>query len=135
MLENLRKNNPHIHIYSVTDPEFLQYGKVLSIDAFEMVEAAEKIALPETGSLYEASNIRLEGVWEVREVLEKEIYGEMPIQIGSCRGFNNALNGFEYHVGSEVNVAVTPMVLFLANAWNFKNGKLDTKDAKAFFVL
>lgn len=134
MLENLREQNPHIHIYSVNDAEFLQYGRVLPVDAFEMIEAAEKIALPETGSIYEASNLRLEGVWEVREVLEKEIYGEMPIQIGSCRGFNNALNGFEYHVGSEVNVAVTPMLLFLANQWDFKNGKLDTKDAKAFFV-
>ena len=134
MLEKLREQNPHIHIYSVHDKEFEQYGKVLSIDAFELIEAAEKLSLPETGSVYEAVVPRLEGVCEVRDVLEKEIYGEMPIQIGSCRGFNDALNGFEWHKGSEVNVGVTPMVLFFANVWDFKGGKVDSADAKAFFL-
>lgn len=133
MLEKLRKNNPHIHIYSVHDKEFEQYGKLLAVDAFELVEAADKLKLPETGSVYEASVPALERV-EVRDVFEKEIYGEMPIQIGSCRGYSSFLNGLEWHKGSEINVGSTPFVLLLASLWDIKGGKVDSKDVKAFFV-
>ena len=37
----------------------------------------------------------------------------MPIQIGYCNGNNNKLNGLEYHRDSEINIAVTDMVLMI----------------------
>ena len=43
MIDNLKKKNPNIRIYSVSDNKFKTYGKVLeNIDVSEICSAAEK---------------------------------------------------------------------------------------------
>ena len=37
----------------------------------------------------------------------------MPIQVGFCNGHNKKLNAVEYHRDSEVNIAVTDLILIL----------------------
>ncbi len=44
----------------------------------------------------------------------------MPIQIGYCNGRNTTYNGFEYHKGSEINIAVTDFMLVL---WTYLGDK------------
>ena len=39
--------------------------------------------------------------------------GGLPIQIGYCNGNNHKLNAVEYHRNSEINIAVTDMILLL----------------------
>ena len=58
----------------------------------------------------------------------------MPLQIGYCNGRNSKLNAYEYHKGSEIDVAVTPLVLLLAPRQAIREGKLDTAETKAFYL-
>lgn len=48
MIDKLKKSNPTLQIYSVTDAEFNEYGRVLSIDSDEIVKVGEEIPLPES---------------------------------------------------------------------------------------
>lgn len=48
-----------------------------------------------------------------RPVRYDSLYGGMPIQIGYCNGHNHLLNAVEYHRDSEINIAVTDMILIL----------------------
>lgn len=58
----------------------------------------------------------------------------MPIQIGYCNGRNTTYNGFEYHKGSEINIAVTDFMLVLGHTWEIKDNTYRIEDAKVFFV-
>ena len=58
----------------------------------------------------------------------------MPIQIGYCNGVNSTYNGFEYHKGSEINVAVTDFMLVLGHVWDIRDNQFFVGDEKVFFV-
>ena len=82
-LEALQKANPQIAIYSVNDPAFKPYGRVVQMDTKAFCQAAEAaVTLPEEGSKYLASVPELEAVESTMKILENEVYGELPIQIG-----------------------------------------------------
>ena len=52
-IEELRALNPQLPIYSVCDPEFLRYGRVIDEDTAEMCEMVVKTAeMPEKGVRY-----------------------------------------------------------------------------------
>ena len=62
------------------------------------------------------------------------LYGGMPVQIGYCNGNNHKLNGLEYHRDSEVNIAVTDLILLIGSEQDIENGKYDTSKVEAFLV-
>ena len=66
--------------------------------------------------------------------IQNSFYGQMPIQIGYCNGTNTTYNGFEYHKGSEIIVAVTPFCLVLGHTWQIKDNKFYVGDETVFFV-
>ncbi len=121
-------------IYSVTDAEFIPYGKVLAgYDTSELCRALdEKTPLPE-GVAYVMSEAALEytGVYGQ---LQNNAYGGMPIQVGYCNGHNTKLNCLEYHRDSELNIGSTDFILLLAKADDIVDGKLDTSKVKAFYA-
>lgn len=118
--------------YSVTDPEFIPYGKVLSgYDTAELVAAMRKIPLPEAGTAYEPGIDSLEAC-EIFGAFSDNAYGGMPIQLGMCWGHNTKLNCLEYHRDSELNIGDEDFVLLLAKAEDIENGKLDAEKVKAF---
>ena len=121
-------------IYSVNDPEFREYGRVINnVDFTELVEAMKKTPLPE-GVVYEPSVAELEAL-PVYEALSTTTYGEMPIQIGYCNGHNSKLNALEYHRDSEINVAATDAILMLGLMKDVQpNFTYDTANVKAFLV-
>ena len=120
--------------YSVTDPEFKAYGKVLEgYDTAELLTAMEKIALPAQGTAYEPSIESLEKC-QVFAQFRDRAYGGMPIQLGLCWGHNTKLNCLEYHRDSEVNIGTGEFVLLLAKQEEIANGVLDTACVKAFRV-
>lgn len=120
--------------YSVFDPEFKPYGKVLEgFDTAPLVAAMQAIAMPPSGTAYEPSIDALEACG-IFDAMQNRAYGGMPIQIGMCWGYNSKLNCLEYHRDSEVNVGVDDFVLLLAREDEIENGKLDTAKVKAFRV-
>lgn len=123
-----------MNIYSVTDPEFRSYGKLLEgYDTTELLSAMEKIAMPKEGTSYRPGIESLEECAIFAE-LGNRAYGGMPIQLGMCWGYNTKLNCLEYHRDSEVNVGTKDFVLLLAKQDEIEGGLLDTGKVKAFRV-
>jgi len=134
MIEKLNKLNENIKFYSVFDKEFSQYGEVIKdADVEELCKAAEKIEMPEKGVKYFPGVESLENVSNAKEIKER-FFGFLPAQIGYCYGSNSVLDSTEWHTSSEFNVAVTDVILLLANRWQIKNNKIDSSEFKGFFV-
>ncbi len=134
-LDLLRSLND-MPIRDVNDPLFASYGRVIgAFDASPLLKIMEEqTPIPETGNVYVASEPLLENAGNVMETLQNTVYGGMPIQIGYCNGVNSTYNGFEYHKGSEVNVAVTDLCLVLGHVWQIQNNTFSVNDAEVFFV-
>ena len=119
-------------IYSVSDPEFKAYGKVLEgYDTGELMKAMDAIELPEEGTAYKPGIESLEACAVFKE-LQDRAYGGMPVQLGMCWGRNTKLNCLEYHRDSEVNIGSGDFILLLAKEEDLENGRLDTARVKAF---
>ncbi len=121
-------------IYSVHDPEFIPYGKVLEgYDTSCLLNAMNTIPLPEAGVAYEPSIPALEATCMYGQ-FQNNAYGGMPVQLGMCWGRNTRLNCLEYHRDSEVNVGTGAFILLLAKQEEIADGILDTAKIKAFRV-
>lgn len=121
-------------IYSIHDPEFIPYGKVLTgYDPACLVNAMNTIPLPEAGVAYEPSIPALEATCLYGQ-LQNNAYGGMPVQLGMCWGRNTKLNCLEYHRDSEVNIGTGDFILLLARQDEIVDGVLDTARVKAFRV-
>lgn len=119
-------------IYSVFDPEFAEFGKVLDgYDTSELVKAMEAVDMPASGTAYEPWIDSLEACGIMKE-LGDNAFGGMPIELGMCWGYNKALNCLEYHRNSEINIGATDFVLLLAKQEKIVDGKLNTADVVAF---
>ncbi len=120
-------------IYSVYDPEFKPYGKVLTgYDTAALRAAMAAIPLPESGTAYEPGISALEAT-DVFSELRDRAYGGMPIQLGMCWGHNRKLNCLEYHRDSEINIGEGDFILLLARQEEIGEGlQLDTDKVKAF---
>ncbi len=133
MLNSLNGKNDY-RIYSVTDEEFSSFGRIISnIDATEIIAVAKTIETPSDGSRYVASEPKFEAL-EIKQIIEDNIFGTLPMQTGYCWGHSNFLNAAEWHTSSEVNIAVTDLVLFLGHVYDIRDGKIDSSAFKAFYV-
>ena len=134
ILEQLRKLNPELPFYSVLDPEFRAYGRVIDFDAASLIETCEKAAvMPESGSRYLPDMPELEALPVFADV-KHTLRGEGGCQIGCCWGYNTRLNCLEYHRASEHNVAVSDLVLLLGRQQDMEGFDLPAGKIKAFFV-
>ena len=119
-------------IYSVCDPEFKPYGKVLEgYDCTELLAAMARIDLPAEGTAYEPGIESLEACAIYNDFRDRG-FGGMPIQLGMCWGHNTTLNCLEYHRDSEINVGTHDFILLLAKEHEIVDGTLDTALVKAF---
>ena len=101
-----------MEIFSVNDEKFRKYGKVWNnIECTKLIKGMEHTPLPED-VIYVPSVEELEAVPEAKTFSER-VFGGLPIQIGYCNGNNHKLNAVEYHRNSEINIAVTDMILLL----------------------
>jgi len=134
MFEKIKSLNPEICFFSVDSEEFCEYGRVINnIDTSEIISVGEKFDFPSEGSIYEPSTNKFEEL-KIAEEIKEDYFGEMPTQIGYCYGHSNKLNAVEWHTSSEINIAVTPLVLILGKLCDIKNGKFDSTTMKALFV-
>lgn len=134
MLDYLRKKNPGLKMYSVLDEEFCKFGRVIkNIDATEIVNVGKTIENPEIDVRYLPSEEKFE-VLDIAEQIRTEVFGTLPTEIGYCWGHSSFLNATEWHTSSEINIAVTPIVLMLGHLWDIKDGKTDSSNFTAFYV-
>ncbi len=120
-------------IYSVLDPEFAPYGKVVEgYDMTEMLTALkEKTPLPE-GVDYVAEDPALQNL-AISAEIRNTLFGGMPTQFGWCNGHNTKLNCFEYHRNSEFNCGTEDFILLVALESEIgKDGHINAGCTKAF---
>lgn len=134
MLNMLKSKNLELPLFSVNSPEFSPFGRVLTgLNVAEIIAEAGAITAPESGSSYLPAVTVFEKL-PIAKVIEEELFGEMPTQVGYCFGHNNLLNGAEWHTSSEINIAVTPLVLLLAPRQALKNNQISSNEFKAFYL-
>lgn len=133
MLNMLRKKNHGLPLYSVMDPEFSRYGRILEAETGELAAALEKTEIPESGNCYKASEALLEEV-DLIPKMKRLVFGEMEIQAGYCNGNGYKLNAMEYHKCSEVNFTTTGLVLLLALPEQLRDGRLNSADVVGFYL-
>ena len=121
-------------IQNVADDAFRRYGKVLEgYDFTELLKEMKHTPVPEN-VIYVPSVEEMEALPVAKE-LQNKGYGGLPIEIGYCNGHNKKLNGLEYHRNSEINVAVTDMVLLIGHQQDIeKDFTYDTSKVEAFLV-
>lgn len=133
MINKLNSVND-VKIHSVFDDEFKSFGKIVNgFDFSELIAKMEQTEIPENGNVYYASVKELEDCSVFNDV-QNILYGGMPIQIGYCNGRNTTYNGFEYHKGSEINIAVTDFMLVLGHTYDIEDNKYYVGNEKVFFV-
>ncbi len=121
-------------IQSVADLSFVKYGKVLKgYDFSGLIREMKHTPVPED-VIYVPSAEELEAL-DVSRELQNKAYGGLPIQIGYCNGHNKRLNAVEYHRNSEINVAVTDLVLLIGCQQDIEaDFTYDTSKIEAFLV-
>lgn len=121
-------------IQKVTDPAFRKYGQVLEgYDFTGLIKEMKHTPVPED-VIYVPSVEELEAL-DIMKDLQNKGYGGLPIQIGYCNGHNKKLNAVEYHRNSEINVAVTDLVLLIGHQQDIEpDHTYDTSKIKAFLV-
>ncbi|WP_213018133.1 DUF4867 family protein [Priestia megaterium] len=126
--------NKHIPFYHIEDSKFKHYGKVINEYDFNELETyMDSLTIPQDQNVYVASVTEMENTI-IKNELQEAFYGEMSIQIGYCNGSNSTLNGLEYHKSSEINIAITDMVLLLGKVQEVENNVFHSNDVIAFFV-
>lgn len=121
-------------IQSVYDAAFAAYGKVVKgFDLEAICAEMEKMPCPDGAVVYVPSVEELEALPIFKDFAE-QLYGGMPIQIGYCNGDNHTLNCLEYHRDSELNLAVTDLILLLGKEEDvdFEKYEYDTAKVEAF---
>ena len=123
-----------MRIQNVADDAFRRYGKVLEgYDFTELLKEMKHTPVPEDVT-YVPSVEEMEALPVAKE-LQNKGYGGLPIEIGYCNGHNKKLNGLEYHRSSEINVAVTDLVLLIGHQQDVeKDFTYDTSKVEAFLV-
>ena len=121
-------------IQKVTDPAFRKYGQVLEgYDFTGLIKEMKHTPVPED-VIYVPSVEELEAL-DIMKDLQNKGYGGLPIQIGYCNGHNKKLNAVEYHRNSEINVAVTDLVLLIGHQQDIEmDHTYDTSKIEAFLV-
>ena len=120
-------------IQELTDASFGKYGKVVTEFSFEKIlKEMEHTPLPKD-VVYVPSVEAMEILPEAVDVCRKG-FGGLPIQIGYCNGDNHKLNALEYHRSSEIDIAVTDLILLLGCQQDIEeDDTYDTSKAEAFF--
>ena len=124
-----------MEIKNVTDKEFAQYGRILD-EYYEfdgIAKEMENYEIPE--NVVYVPSIKALECGRTAINLKMRMFGELPIQIGYYIGKNTRLDALEYHRSSEVDIAITDMILLLGKQQDIQNMfTYDTANVEAFFV-
>lgn len=123
-----------MNIQKVTDQAFRKYGQVLEgYDFTGIIKEMKHTPVPED-VIYVPSAEELEALDIIKD-LQNKGYGGLPVQIGYCNGHNKKLNALEYHRNSEINIAVTDLILLIGCQQDVEpDHTYDTSKVEAFLV-
>lgn len=134
MLNRLKEKNSGMKIYSVLDKEFGTFGRVIpNMNTEEILKVAKGIRNPESGVKYVPSEEQFEEL-AIAEQIQNELFGTIPTEVGYCWGYSHFLNATEWHTSSEINIAITPLVLILGHLWEIEDNRTDSGKFTAFYV-
>lgn len=121
-------------IKNVNDSGFEKYGRVLKEYNFsDITRFMEDVNIPQN-VIYEPSIEGLESL-ESYDKLKDEFFGGLQIQIGYCNGNNYVLNAVEYHRSSEINIAVTDLIILIGSQQDIEEDyTYETSKIEAFLV-
>ena len=137
MIRSLQEMNPNVKIHDVGEKGFSRYGRILSYDARAVIDHLAKeeavfSKLPKARYVTDRADLH---DFPLFSTIQKEIYGELAIQVGVVQGRNQYATGTEFHQGSEVNIAVTDCLLVLGDrAVLVANGSVDISQMEVYFV-
>jgi hypothetical protein len=134
-IETIRKLNPKIRIRDEDDPLLGQYAKRLDPRPFAGLAAlADRVtAIDPENNRYIGSCPDLEADPSYR--LLGEYFGFVEIQVGYCNGPNSKMNAVEWHKSSEIDIAVTDLVLLLGKRSDIgQDGRLDSSRLECFYI-
>lgn len=122
-------------IHNVHDESFHPYGRIIrGLDVSGIMEALKDTDCPTDHTIYVASDPKLEQT-AAGEKVRQIVYGELPVQIGYCNGYNAFLNALEYHRSSEINIAENDLILLLGKQQDITDDfHYDTSKVEAFLV-
>lgn len=122
-------------IQNITDVSFRAYGRVLEgYDFGELLKEMKHTPMPVDEVIYVPSVRELEAL-PIEGELRNRAYGGLPIQIGYCNGNNKKLNAVEYHRSSELDIAVSDVILLLGKQQDIEEDfTYETEKAEAFLV-
>lgn len=121
-------------IQNVSDVAFKKYGRVHKGYSLDDIQKAMQHTPVPADVVYVPSVEEMEELAE-GERLKNQFFGGLPIQIGYCNGHNKKLNALEYHRCSEINIAVTDMILLLGQQQDIQgDDTYDTSLVEAFLV-
>ncbi|MBB6482520.1 DUF4867 family protein [Spirochaeta isovalerica] len=134
MLRELNEANRPLTILPHDSQALDRYGRIINgIDCSDMIDPSTESALPENPAY-------IRDLEELRKLnsfdeISREVYGgRMALQAGICFGYNDRMNGMEYHEGSEVIVAITDCVLILGRCEDIHNDSWDSSLAECFYL-
>lgn len=122
-------------IYSVYDPAFRSYGRVvegMETSVQEILTVLASTPLPER-VVYTPEEPALMDLPAAEEISAR-LYGGMSVQLGWCNGHNTRLNCLEYHRSSEFNLGTEDFILLLAKQWEIRDGRINTEKVMSFRV-
>lgn len=134
LLSRLNEVND-VPVHSVEEERFSTYGRIVKgYDTDALISyMTSHTEIPAEGNVYVPSVKEMEDL-PVFTAMSASLYAGMPIQIGYCNGRNTTYNGFEYHKGSEINIAVTDFMLVLGHVYDIHNLSYDVSQPEVFFV-
>lgn len=135
MLEYLQFKNSKLNIKSIHDSSFSRYGKILDQSSFSDIfnYLDEETKIPEIENAYIAHDLNLQAKIKDSKAISN-VFGNLPVEYGYVNGNNSKLNALEYHKSSEINVALTSLVLILGRVEDIKNNIYDIEHVEIYYV-
>lgn len=133
--KKLQLINPHLNIQHIKNSSFLKYGSL--IENFNYSEIEKYIH-----QNFKISSNSIEYVPSIpyfidsciKHHIEATYFDSKKIQIGWCSGKNSKLNGLEYHIGNELTVALTDLLIILGEVKDILDQTYDSAKTEIFYV-
>ncbi len=123
-----------IPLFSTQNRRFGEFGRMWNLPSHEAVEYIERFAhLPNEGNDYLPDHKGL-GEIQLISTLQREVFGELPVQAGWCTGHLKKMNGMEWHKSSEIVIAATDMVLLLGRYSDIEYDRYESNKAVGFYL-
>lgn len=133
-LAELQLLNSQLTIKNIDEHSFEKYGCLIDMDVKELIERINiEYQIRNYENLYIPSIEKLEEEQYIQKIINK-VYGHLDAMAGIVMGYNDELNGIEYHQCSETIIALTDFILVVGNRWHIRNGFYNTNLCEIFYV-